>query len=526
MEPEFEKTADSVRSRIEDRSTSSTTVVRTLGWWAVLFSSCLVLGLAVRGPALSFAYFCWDEHDYIAHNIYARESLGHFEIPYSNKWPLGHAMVYLLTRPFSPFSIAPYRVAMVAIDAASAALVGLWIGGNRFGARLGISSLYLLVSSVCLHLSPGIIAENMANLPLIAAVFVLASARRSFVAYSLSIFCLALACLVKPTAALPGLGLICVSLWCRTVDSRARLSSEIFQVAVWAFVFAALIVGLYWLNAWNAQQYFWRSAVLSNTSAMIFGARRLSDCADLLFTAFAFFQYLTPALALGFVAIVQARRRQLNRDQACIFWPAIGMVLGALASLLIRPAGGQTTYWLYLLPPLFSLAIVGYQSLSARAGREMWLTIIALSIAPLIYAWALFIYGQPKGVTFGGHGGVRVVQTQVEQILPTVAALTSHPSYKAEHSRVFMWDRQWQIFYFARAIPVSSILTDETWIYLIDRQWQERELRGTLETSPDFVVTGKFDIPNWLESALVQDFTIIFNGEYQNIYARLPGNPR
>src|SRR5207302_7813140 len=131
---------------------------------------------------------------------------------------------------------------------------------------LGLSLLYLLVSSVCLRLSPGIIAENMANLPLIGAACILIYANSSFVAWAVSILCMALACLIKPTAALPGLGLVCSQLWWRTRVLKTPASRDIIQIIIWTLVFVSILVGLYWLNAWDVQHYFWRSAVIYNAS--------------------------------------------------------------------------------------------------------------------------------------------------------------------------------------------------------------------------------------------------------------------
>jgi hypothetical protein len=490
-------------------------------FFVILFGCCFLFGLLIRWPALSYGYFCWDEHDYIAHNIYARQALGHFEIPYSNKWPLGHAIVYLLTRPFSPFAIEPYRIAMAIVDAASATLMGLWLGGNRLSRRLGIALTYLILASVCLRLSPGIIAENMANLPLIAAAHILFSAGRSAIVWPLVSLCLASACLVKPTAAVPGLGLLCGYFWCRWQDSRRIIWREMVQLGSWLVAAIAVLCGLYAVNAWNVQHYFWTSAVRYNTSEAVFGARPLRDYADFLFAGFAFFQYLAPSVVLAVVAIIQFRARIFDSRQTRIFSLSIGMAIGAALSLLIRPASGQTTYWLYLLPALFSLAIVGFDSVSPHVGKKFSSVVAALSLAPLTYAWALNVYGQPRGLTFGVHGGVRVVQMQAEEVAPAVRALTSHPSFKkAGQSTLFLWDLQWQIFYFAQAVPASSILTNETWRYAVAREWQQRELSKTVETSADFVVTAKSEIPQWLEDDLAQNFTIILSSDHQNVYIK------
>jgi hypothetical protein len=107
--------------------------MRALGRFAILFACCFLAGLCLRWPALTYPYFCWDEHDYIAHNIYARTALGHFLIPYSNKWPLGHGIVYLLIRASDPFSIVPYRIATLTVDTASAVLPGLWFTNASSG---------------------------------------------------------------------------------------------------------------------------------------------------------------------------------------------------------------------------------------------------------------------------------------------------------------------------------------------------------------------------------------------------------
>src|ERR1700686_151455 len=297
--------------------------------FAILFACCLLFGLLIRWPGVSYSYFCWDEHDYVAHNIYARQALGHFEVPYSNKWPLGHAIVYLLTRPFSPFSIQPYRIAMLVVDAVGATLVGLWVGGNRLRWRLAVALLYLIVTSVCLRLSPGIIAENMVNLPLIAAALILFWARGSSILWPLVSLCLASACLVKPTAIVPGLGLLCGYFSYRWWDSRATVLREVVQLALSSFLTIALLGALYWLNAWHVQHYFWNSAVRYNFSGAHFGARPLRDYADVLFSGFAFFQYLTPSLAVAVLVIIQFRRNHLSTENRRTFYLAIGMIIGA-----------------------------------------------------------------------------------------------------------------------------------------------------------------------------------------------------
>jgi hypothetical protein len=240
-------------------------------------------------------------------------------------------------------------------------------------------------------------------------------------------------------------------------------------------------------------------------------------------SGFAFFQYLIPSLVLGGLALAHFRKGTLDRQSHNLYL-ALAMAAGACVSLLVRPAGAQTTYWLYLLPPLFAGAIAGYRLLITQIGKSFSSIVCVLSIAPLIYAWALFIYGQPRGLTFGGHGGVRVIQTQVEQVLPTVRALSSNPAFVPRRSRVLLWDISWQIFYFSQAIPASSILTNETWNYSIDRAWQEGELRNKLETSADFVITAKSPIPSWMEDTLQRNFVWIWNGEYQNIYLRATVN--
>jgi hypothetical protein len=219
--------------------------MKTLGRFAVLFACCFLVGVSLRWPALTYPYFCWDEHDYIAHNVYERAVLGHFEIPYSNKWPLGHGIVYLLTRPWNPFSIAPYRIAMLAVDTTSAVLLGLYFASASFRARLLVSLLYLIASSVCLRISQGIIVENMANLPLIAAACVLVGS--SPLRWRLTIFLLAAACLIKPTAVFPGFGLICGQVWFQWKCKQRPIFPELIQITVWCLIFISLIVGLYWL---------------------------------------------------------------------------------------------------------------------------------------------------------------------------------------------------------------------------------------------------------------------------------------
>jgi hypothetical protein len=304
------------------RNPARSRAMRALGRFAILFACCFLAGACLRLPAMTYPYFCWDEHDYIAHNIYARTALRHFEVPYSNKWPLGHGMVYLLTRPWNPFSIVPYRIAMLVVDSASAALVGLWLTNGSFRVRLLTSLLYLAASSVCLRISPGIIVENMANLPLIAAGCVLMTARNSSIRWSLAIFFLAAACLVKPTAALPGLGLICGQLWFEWKYKEARIFREVIQIAVWSLIFISFIIGLYWLNTWNAPHYFWRSAVIYNAlNNSILRNAPLRNYADVFLTGFAFFQYLTPALVFGAIAIIYSQAHQVSQGTCAFHLP-------------------------------------------------------------------------------------------------------------------------------------------------------------------------------------------------------------
>ena len=218
-------------------------------------------------------------------------------------------------------------------------------------ARLVISLLYLVASSVCLRISPGIIVENMANLPLIAAGCILA--RTSSIRWPLVIFFLAAACLVKPTAVFPGLGLICGQLWFQWKNNDCRIFREVIQIAMWSLIFISFIIGLYWLNMWNARDYFWPSAVVYNTlDNSILRSAPAGNYAYILLTGFAFFQYLTAALVLWVIAIGHSRTHQLDLRMYRIVCLAVGAAIGAFASLLVRPGGPQTSYWLYLLPPL------------------------------------------------------------------------------------------------------------------------------------------------------------------------------
>lgn len=486
---------------------------------AALLVVCLGAGLLIRLPGLHYSYFCWDEHDYIAHNIYARCSLGHFEIPYSNKWPLGHALIYVLTRAFDPFSIAGYRFASCVIDAATATMVAIIISGFRRRRDAYIwAVLYILAESVCLRLSPGILAEGMANLPLVCAFAVLLYLREGWAKWLIAMSLLAAACLFKPTAVFPGLGLIVADLWIHRHQPVRENTTQVTRLTGSGLGLLLLLWFLYRCNVWNVQAYFWRSAVVYNTSSSVFRVRPWRDYADVFLTGFAFFQYLIAPAVLAALAIRQSRSRESVNEKNLVI-RSVALAIGAGVSLLVRPAGAQTTYWLYLLPPVFALAAIGYQIIAERVSRPVKFAVATIAIAPFLYAWALFVYGQPRNLIFGGHGGVRVIQTQIEDTKRMAALVRQCADYRPGSSRILNWGYQWQIFYFSKTIPATSILTDETWLYNVDRGWQSAQLDLTLAKTADFVVLDA-ELPPDMEKRLKERFVLDQADQRYSVWSR------
>jgi hypothetical protein len=167
--------------------------------------------LLIRIPGLGFEYFCWDEHDYIAHNIHNKIVLATFQVPYSNKWPLGHLLVYALTIPFDPFQISSYRIATALIDGTTSFLLTfiLW---KKFCVGYPLSFVFGIFSSIaitaCLRSSMGIIVESAANLFLVSglACLLLVGSKHLRMFLAVGFFCLA--CWTKPTAFFPALGMV------------------------------------------------------------------------------------------------------------------------------------------------------------------------------------------------------------------------------------------------------------------------------------------------------------------------------
>jgi hypothetical protein len=430
----------------------------------VLLAVSVTATLLVRWPGLSFEYYCWDEHDYIAHNIYNKLSIEGFEVPFSNKWPLGHLLIYLLTYFSDPFAIHSYRLATALIDATTAAVLAftIWRWSNvSYQWSLFISLFASLAISVCLRSSPGIIAENIANMFLVGGFSSFVLSRGNSWHHVVSFILFALACWVKPTAAFPASGVVLGYFFVGWVKGNISWI-ELYRWATICLIIIGACFALYFANAYNLQKYFSTSAIMYNLSSSHFSPSSLSEKFDVARVGTAFFQFMFPVFGLYAYALITSRGEHMLVINC--------YALGALASLLIRPAGAQTVYWLYLLPPMLAGATIGLRKIWYETKeRSPAILVTAFALVALLYGWAQHIYGQTRGMYFGAGGGLRIEQQQITNIAPVVQTLQADPQFEPGKSRLFLWGMPWQLFYFSRSIPASSLLSNESYKYGVNK---------------------------------------------------------
>jgi hypothetical protein len=180
--------------------------------------------------------------------------------------------------------------------------------------------------------------------------------------------------------------------------------------------------------------------------------------------------------------------------------------------------GGQTTYWLYLLPPLLLGAFLCMQdfskiSLTKAPTLALWFVVFGA----LAYGWVQHVYGQSKGVFFGGKGGLKIEHTHISQISPVVSAIQSNARFVPKKSRLFLWGMPWQLFYFSKTVPSSTVLTNETFMYGIPIEPIKESLFKSVKIS-DFVAVenGSFD---FLAPALA-NFDIFFQDSNFTVFVK------
>ena len=178
--------------------------------------------------------------------------------------------------------------------------------------------------------------------------------------------------------------------------------------------------------------------------------------------------------------------------------------LGALLSLLVRPAGAQTVYWLYLLPPLIAGALVGLRLVLVKSKDPAIAILVAVtSVTALFYGWAQNVYGQARGLYFGGGSGLQIEQRQITQIMPIVEVLRADPDFRPHSSKLFLWGMPWQLFYFSKSVPATSLLTNEAHKHGVNtNDVEELALSGLREA--DYAVIESHDVKMF--PALKEDF--------------------
>ena len=455
-------------------------------------------------------YFCWDEHDYIAHNIYHRLILGAFEIPFSNKWPLGHAIIYFLTTGQDPFSIWPYRVATSLVDAFTALFLALLAcpGKEANRNRYLAAVLFSAALSVALRSSPGILAENLANPFLALGALCLQNLRSPAKAALFSVPLFACACWVKPTAVFPGLFMVGAYFWGIRKNQKAIL---VFAGVV--FVSLSTSVGVFFFNSLWGSGNLMPSAWEYNLSGSVFRTHPAHEYLDVVFTGVAFFQFLFPWLIFCFFLLVSGDERRRH-------WLPCLWVCGALASLALRPAGAQTSYWLYTLPPLMCLGWLGYIKISSLFSQKDRAILSCFLLFPIAYGWMVNLAGPALGLQPGGRGGLRQIQTQVADLEPALHALQNHPRYQEKQSRLFLWGMPWQIFYLGRCVPASSLLTSESWTYGIQQKKQRQWIAQGLAKA-DFVWVDEGPGSDEIRMALTGLFESFYQETGRALYARI-----
>jgi len=475
-----------------------------------LFVGALAFSLGMRALSLNTPYFCWDEHDYIAHNIYHKLVIQGFEIPFSNKWPLGHALIYFLTKGCDPFQIISYRIVTTALDSVTAVLLGFLVCPQRDPKRnlWAVVALFSAALSIPLRSSAGILAESLANPFLAIGALCLQGCRSSSLGGIGSVISFACACWIKPTAVFPGLLMAGSFLWPHRKNWRPVL---FFCGTVLVCSFISLLV--FGFNNSFGSGYFLPSALQYNFSSSHFGLRPMKAYLDVFFTGVSFFEFSFPWLI--FCLLLLHERFLQTHHILPLFWLA-----GAFLNLGIRPAGAQTAYWLYVLPPMLWLGWLGWTSFSSGYSLTKRYIVSGFMLIPVAYGWMVNLVGPPLGLHPGGRGGIRQIQTQVADLQPALEALRSHPRYRETKSRLLLWGMPWQVFYLGRCIPATSLLTSESWAYGIGLEKQKRWVASGL-TNADFIWLdngpGAIDI----KALLSGKFAPFYQAGGRTLYARI-----
>lgn len=480
--------------------------------WIPLFLFALATSLGLRIFSIHNPYFCWDEHDYIAHNIYHKLQLSNFEIPFSNKWPLGHIIIYFLTSGCNPFDIGTYRVATAFVDATTASLLAYLAcpGKGERRNRWVAVALFSGALTVVLRSSAGILAESLANPFLVAGVLGLQKLRSACLGAAISVFFFACACWVKPTAFLPALLVASFFLW------HQRQNRGVFLIfSSVSLISLGLSLGVFFWNQVYGSGLFFLSAIKYNFSDSVFGPRAFWGHLDVVLAGVAFFQFTFPWLL--FTALLLLAGLKLSRHGLPLYW-----LIGAVVSLAIRPAGAQTTYWLYLLPPLLWLGWLGWQDLSASLSRQERWILTGFVVIPMAFGWMINLAGPSLNLHPGGRGGIRHIQTQITDLEPALQALRGHPRYREAQSRLLLWGMPWQVFYLGQCIPATSLLTSESWAYGIAHETQRRLIAEGLDRA-DFVWVDEGPGAAEIRGALAQSFSPFFKAPNRTLYARING---
>jgi hypothetical protein len=183
--------------------------------------------------------------------------------------------------------------------------------------------------------------------------------------------------------------------------------------------------------------------------------------------------------------------------------------------------GGQTTYWIYMLPPLLLGSFLCLIDLKRKVAFftpsiALWLCVVTT----LFYGWAQNIYGQSKGFYFGGKGGLKIEQAQVTSLNAVIQALESDHNFIPRKSRLYLWGMPWQLFYLSKTIPSSSILTNETFKYGIEFDVYRANILNSISMS-DYIVIENGEIEKM--SPALDRFKAFFNDEHFTIF-KFTGN--
>jgi hypothetical protein len=419
-------------------------------------------------------------------------------------------MIYFLTKGWDPFQIMPYRVVTAALDSITAVLLGFLVCAQRDPKRnlWVVVALFSAVLSIPLRSSAGILAESLANPFLAIGALCLQGCRSPSLGAIGSIISFACACWIKPTAIFPGLLMAGSFLWPHRQNWRAILSFG--GTALFCALLSLWVIGL---NTAVGSGYLIPSALQYNFSSSHFGLRPMINYLDVLYTGVAFFEFLFPWLI--FCCLLLHDRFLQKNHMLPLFWLA-----GAVLNLGIRPAGAQTAYWLYVLPPMLWLGWLSWKRFSSDFTLAKRYILSGLVLVPLAYGWMVNLVGPPLGLYPGGRGGIRQIQTQVADLQPGLEALRSHPRYRETKSRLLLWGMPWQVFYLGRCIPATSLLTSESWAYDIGREKQRRWIVSGLANA-DFVWLDDGPGTSDIKALLLDKFAPFYQAEGRALYARI-----